>query len=563
MLCNKEMFMRKILKRVISGALIASMMLSFSACGKENDNKETTTVNVEDMTPEEFYGVDSWAAVENEVSTEDHYRNYYEVFVYSFADSDGDGIGDIQGLISKLDYIQDLGFNGIWLMPIMPSTTYHKYDVTDYRNIDAEYGTLDDFSDLIDECHKRNINVIIDLIFNHTSSKHEWFVTAKEYYKSLEAGAEPDFEECPYANYYNFKKTEDLVNASAYTKIQGSEYSYESMFWSEMPDLNLNNEAVRKEIEDIVDFWIDLGVDGFRLDAAKEYTSANAEANIEVLNWFSNYVKGVKEDAYIVAEVWDTYARIKQYYSSGIESIFDYAYGDSSGLLFTCVNQGNGKKLATNIQKTEAGYLEENPNMVNAPFGSNHDTGRIAGFTSKIEEKIKITAAINQIMSGCSFVYYGEEIGMSGSGKDENKRAPMYWTISTDGIMTDGPSAMDSGITHNFGTVEEQMENKNSIYWYYKKMLHIRNTYEEIPKGRTTALENLDDDGICGLLKKYNDESMYILCNVTNEEITVTLSKSEYSYEKMVEFLVTNIEQEIKIDGDKITLPPYSIAFLK
>ena len=228
--------MRKILKRVISGALIASMMLSFSACGKENDNKETTTVNVEDMTPEEFYGVDSWAAVENEVSTEDHYRNYYEVFVYSFADSDGDGIGDIQGLISKLDYIQDLGFNGIWLMPIMPSTTYHKYDVTDYRNIDAEYGTLDDFSDLIDECHKRNINVIIDLIFNHTSSKHEWFVTAKEYYKSLEAGAEPDFEECPYANYYNFKKTEDLVNASAYTKIQGSEYSYESMFWSEMPD---------------------------------------------------------------------------------------------------------------------------------------------------------------------------------------------------------------------------------------------------------------------------------------------------------------------------------------
>ena len=109
---------------------------------------------------------------------DDNYRNYYEIFVYSFYDSNGDGIGDLNGVTQKLDYIQDMGFNGIWLMPVMPSTTYHKYDVKDYCAIDSQYGTIDDFKNLVDECHKRGINVVIDMVINHTSSSHQWFIKA-------------------------------------------------------------------------------------------------------------------------------------------------------------------------------------------------------------------------------------------------------------------------------------------------------------------------------------------------------------------------------------------------
>jgi len=145
---------------------------------------------------------------------DDNYRNFYEIFVYSFYDSDGDGIGDINGIISKLDYINDgddstdsdLGFNGIWLMPIMPSTTYHKYDVKDYYNIDPQYGTLEDFKKLIKECKARDIKLIIDLVFNHTSAQHPWFTQAVHYLESLKEGEEPDLTVCPYVGYYNFAK---------------------------------------------------------------------------------------------------------------------------------------------------------------------------------------------------------------------------------------------------------------------------------------------------------------------------------------------------------------------
>ena len=512
--------MRKILKKIgaltLASCLAASMLVG---CNESTNNgeKETTTADISKLTPEEYFNVASWDSQEYEVAKEDHYRNYYEVFVYSFADSDGDGIGDLNGLISKLDYIEDLGFNGIWLMPIMKSTTYHKYDVVDYCSIDEEYGTME------------------------------------------------DFEKCPYANYYNIKTKEEVGNASGYAAISGTDYKYECQFWSGMPDLNLDNPQVRKEIENIVDFWIEKGVDGFRLDAAKEYTTGNSEKNIEVLNWFENYVKSVKEDTYVVAEVWDSQAAIANYYTSGVESIFDYAFGNNSGILVKCINLMNGKNLAQRFEKVEATYLSNNAKLVNAPFASNHDTGRLTGFLSNNQNKVKLAGALNQIMSGCSFVYYGEEIGMSGSvaARDENARTPMRWNNFAGGVNTVGPTNMDE-IEQPFATLEEQMKDKNSIYWYYKNMLHIRRTYEEISKGRTTAIDDFDENALCVIRKTYEDQTMIIIANLGNEPKTITLSKDKYGYSDMVASLVTNIgDDSITIDGDNITIPAYGIAFLK
>lgn len=551
--------MRKTFKKITSLMLASCMCIGMLAgCGKEKE--EETTVNKADLTPAQYYGVESWDSVEYEVAKEDHYRNYYEVFLYSYADSNGDGVGDIQGLISKLDYIDELGINGIWLMPTMPSTTYHKYDVVDYYGVDAEYGTLEDFQQLLEECHNRNINLIIDFVFNHTSSKHEWFTTAVEYYRSLPAGAEPDYTVCPYANYYNFAKSEDAPSGT-YTKISNSEWSYESVFWSEMPDLNLDNEVVKQEIEKAAKYWLDMGVDGFRLDAAKEYTSGNTPKNTEVLNWFENYVVSVKEDAFVVAEVWDGYNIIKDFYESGIESMFDYAYGDSDGYLMQNLKGGEGFTFAKRLESTQDGYLESNENMVNSPFLSNHDTGRIAGFAGGKDGRIKMACALNQIMSGCSFVYYGEEIGMSGSGKDENKRAPMNWSSFVGGVTTAGPSGMEA-VVNKFEPLDSQMEDINSIYWYYRKMLHIRSTYEEIAKGKVEAID-LGNDTVCVISKEYNGEKIYILCNFKDEPVTVSLSSSDYDYSKLVESLVINSDDEVKVDGDNITLPGYGVAFLK
>lgn len=555
----------KIFKK-IAALFLAIVMVSstFAGCGKGSSKKEEeTTVDKSSWTPEEYYGVDGWEAQENVI--DDNYRNYYHIFVYSFADSDGDGVGDLNGITSKLDYIEEMGFNGIWLSPIHQSTTYHKYDVVDYYSIDEEYGTMEDFDKFMEECEKRGIKVILDLVFNHTSTKHQWFKEATEYVRSLEPGEEANIEECPYVDYYHIKKNED-VNGGKYYKISGSEYSYEGQFWDQMPDLNLASTEVRREVEEIAKFWVDKGVGGFRLDAAKEFYTGSAEKNIEVLSWFTQYCKNLDEDLYLVAEVWDSFSVIKNYYTSGITSIFDYAYGDSTGHIIKAIQQaGNGqtgKNLTANFIKTQNAYLESNPDMINAPFLSNHDCGRIAGFASQKPERMKMAAALNAFMSGSSFVYYGEELGMSGAGKDENKRAPMYWSDfgSMDGVCA-GPSAMDE-VKHKNGSLEDQKEDKYSIYWYYRNVYHIKNTYPEIARGTVAAMDAIEDGNVCAISKTYDGETIYILFNLNKETTVVDVPKDVYNYEGLVASLAVD-ENEVSMKGETVTLPAYGIAVIK
>ena len=170
-----------------------------------------------------------WRAREIAV-IDDNYRTWYEIFVYSFCDSDGDRVGDLQGVISKLDYIQELGFNGIWLMPVMPASSYHKYDVKDYLDIDPEYGAMADFEQLAAECEKRGIKLIIDLVLNHTSSEHPWFTAACDYLESLGEQEEPSAQECPYYEYYHFVKGDP--KSDTWYRVGSSDYYYEGVFWS-------------------------------------------------------------------------------------------------------------------------------------------------------------------------------------------------------------------------------------------------------------------------------------------------------------------------------------------
>lgn len=505
-----------------------------------------------------------------EVAANNSNRSYYEIFVYSFYDSNGDGIGDLNGVTEKLDYINDgkpgtdtdLGCNGLWLMPIMPSTTYHKYDITDYKNIDPEYGTLEDFQKLVTACHERGINVIIDLVMNHSSSKHPWFQAASEYLRNLEPGKEPDFNECPYVWYYNFSHD----RPAGYQPLPGTDnWFYEAQFWGEMPDFNLYTDALRGEFADIIQFWLDLGVDGFRLDAAKEYVTGNTEANVAILSWFNDMVKSKKEDAYIVAEVWndmDTYGR---YYSSGINSCFDFAFATNSGVIANVLNKaypavGYGNAIV-NLQNTLNSY---SGSWADAPFYTNHDTARGAGYFSgdNSERQAKVAQAMNLLMSGNAFLYYGEELGMKGSGKDENKRAPMYWTMDSQAAgMCRGPEGMDS-IKMKYGSLEEQEKDENSIYQFVKKAIWIRNHYESISSGRAEVIGSLSGDDICAIRKVGREEETVLLFNCSDQLQYVRMEDGALSGKKIAEQLITGTEAAEVKDG-QIVVPAYSAVVLQ
>jgi glycosidase len=312
------------------------------------------------------------------IPMDDKYRTYYEVFLYSYEDSDGDGIGDLAGLTKKLDYIQDLGFTGIWLMPIMPSPTYHKYDVTDYYAIDPVYGTMDDFDAFLAACKEKGIRVILDLVMNHSSSRHPWFTQASDYLSTLEGA--PDPELCPYFNYYHF--SQEKLDGSYYT-VPGSEWYYEGRFTADMPDLNLMDEGVREEFRQIITFWLDKGVAGFRIDAAKEFESGSLDTNVKILSWLAETVREINPDAYLVAEVWSDLDSYSKYYASGIDSVFDYTFGDQSGVIASVLNRKNGSDAST-YGKVTASLTElfgsYNPEFIDAPFYTNHDLGRSAGY---------------------------------------------------------------------------------------------------------------------------------------------------------------------------------------
>lgn len=510
---------------------------------------------------------------------DDNYRTYYEVFVYSFCDSDGDGIGDLQGLISRLDYINDgddaadtdLGCNGIWLMPVNPSPTYHKYDVADYYAIDEEYGTLEDFQAFLSECGRRGIKVIMDLVLNHSSSQNPWFQEACTYLKGL-GGAQPDAAECPYFDYYHFSKEQ----SGGWYQVEGTDWYYEAQFWSEMPDFNLDCEPLREEIAKITQYWLDMGVGGFRLDAVKEYYTGAPQTNIAFLTWLTETVKLQKQDAYLVGEAWLDMADYAKYYESGIDSIFDFAFADKDGIISKVLNGLSAAKYGTAIASLDETYGAYNADYIDAPFYTNHDMGRSAGYYAGEDSaaQTKMAGAMNLFMGGSAFLYYGEELGMKGSGKDENKRAPMYWSMNPDAEgMCDGPADMDD-VKMKFESLEEQEKDADSVYQYYKKVIKIRSQNPEIARGKaeyvTTGDFSAEDtkESVCAIKKTYGDSELLLVFVTTAEteelDLTgITLNGKDIGAETEIRGTLVTGEEKIRFENGKAVMPGFSVLVLQ
>ena len=541
------------MKKKIMSLLLVTAMFATMLTGCEQKKQDEGSQVVENVIEYDYY--------QDLNIIDDNYRNFYEIFVYSFYDSDGDCVGDLQGVIKKLDYVEYMGFNGIWFMPIMPSPTYHKYDVTDYCAIDEAYGTMEDFEQLVAECHERGINVVIDFVINHSSSKHPWFTQACDYLRDLEDGQEPNVAECPYVDYYHFSKEKE---ASTFYQVYGTEWYYEGAFESGMPDLNLQSDAVRKEIQEIAKFWIDKGVDGFRMDAVRYYDRAGVKANNEVLNWIYSECTKLNPDFYMVSEAWEPLGTITQYYGSKTPSMFNFDAGQATGMLFKA---GKGYMpvgdYIDQLIAYDKRFSEQNPDYIDAPFLTNHDMRRVAEACVNNEKNMKMSAGLMMMMNGNPFVYYGEEIGMnSTSDKDENKRLPMYWSDIVRAGTTDGPPKCNLGITSSFEAVDEQLKDGHSILNYYRHAIRLRNENPEIARGEIKKIDALCTDTYGVMTKTYEGSTIAIAINNKGEEVQINLSESEIA-EMGIRGYLTLQGEEITLKDGVLTLPAKSICILK
>ena len=499
---------------------------------------------------------------QEEVSiVDDKCRNYYEIFVRSFYDSDGDGFGDLNGITQNLDYIADMGFNGIWLMPISSGQSYHKYDVVNFYKVDENFGTNDDLVNLVNKAHEKGIDIILDLVVNHTSNKHPWFLEACQ---SIRDNGRPSGD---YGEFYNFRTS----SGSGYSSIQGTSYYYECQFWSGMPDLNLDSDKVRAEIVNIMKFWLELGVDGFRLDATTSYYTNNTTKNVAFLQWLYNEAKKIKEDVYVVGEAW--YAsdvQVRKYYDSGVDSFFCFPVAQGEGAVATTLREAKtnsgqlfGKLLNTQETTYDIGIM--------APFLSNHDTSRAASFLGKTNpNKTKFAQGLISLMKGSTFVYYGEEIGMSSpESTDPSKRVALLWDkMDSTGYCTKTPEKIivREETYYSYGSVASQKEDPDSILNYYKYANYIRNANPEIARGTTKVFDDYYDQSsmITVFQRTYNGSTITIVVNLSYENTyTINLNKGELGYTEMKQYLCANYNEDVTLDGDAITLPPYSYAILK
>lgn len=576
-------------KRVasVATAVMAAMVMPFSAVAcTQKEKPNATPVNTDE------YNI-----------PQDYARTYYEVFVRSFSDSNGDGIGDIRGLINNLDYLNDgddsttadLGVNGIWLMPINQSPSYHKYDVKDYYSIDSQYGTLDDFEELVAECEKRGIWVQMDLVLNHTSNQHKWFTTALQ-----EARAGRDVNSGAMSKYCFVQQSTAPVSGTWYKVSGTSDYWYLGNFSSDMPDLNLSNLEVKAEIENIVDFWLNKGVRSFRLDAVP-WAFANSvsytEENGEFWTWFSEIcdekgrevygesTPGLAKYCYNVGEVWDnSQSTIDSFFGTGM-SCFNYtmAAKRSSGFIGAANGQVAAYRLTEKLQNVQTSTLDADPNAILSNFLSNHDNDRSGGYFGSDTYKIKQAAALYLLAPGNAYIYYGEEIGAKGSGRDENKRLSFNWGDSSKGI-TNSPSAADYTSDQSNGTWKSQTDDYDSILTFYRQTIKLRNRFPEIARGKIVALGidannkiatqesilansgaskladvNSNNKSIAIYSLTWNDSTIYIAHNIGDSACEIDISDLE-GYE--ISGSLAARGNHGSLNGGKLSLPSGAVVLL-
>jgi len=427
---------------------------------------------------------------------------FYEIFVRSFYDSDGDGIGDFNGLTEKLDYLNDgdpitdtdLGITGIWLMPIHESPSYHGYEAIDYRSINPKYGTMEDFKNFLDAAHERGIKVIIDYVMNHTSTEHPWFQKS--------AAGDPD-----YRDFYRWSEINPGYNGPWGQRVWHNSHGgrqfdehYYGLFWSGMPDLNYDNPAVKDSMFAISDFWInEVGVDGFRQDAVIYIDEdgsklKNTDETLQYWQDFNANLKAANPDAFAVGEAWEPTDIALQYVNDNrLDYVFEF---DLANAILEGVNSGSANPILSHMQTV----YNEYPFLQFGTFLTNHDQNRVMNVLGEDTEKAKVAASLYLTLPGIPYLYYGEEVGMLGQKPDENIRLPMQWSSEPNAGFTTGTPWRTPNSNFADFNVEEMQDDENSLYSHYRDLIHFRNDTPALQTGENEA-GLTSEDGLLTFLR--------------------------------------------------------------
>ena len=481
----------------------------------------------------------------------------YEIFVQSFADADKDGIGDIKGMTQKLDYLENLGIKAIWLMPINPSPSYHKYDVTDYYGIHPDYGSTADFKEFVQEAHERGLKVIMDLVVNHTGRDHPWFQSALEGpaspYRDYYVWADKD----SIAGQINKEETApDSGNLTQWHEAPGNEESYYGYFWGGMPDLNFDNPKVKEEIFKIGRYWLqEVDVDGFRLDAARHiFPDDRPEDNYAWWQEFRAEMEKVKPDVYLVGEVWDSTEKVAPYLK-GLHALFNF---DMSYAITEAAAKGRADSLVAQHKAIRNFYSKVTDEFIDATFLTNHDQNRVMSTLEVHPEKAKMAAALLFTLPGSPYIYYGEELGMLGQKPDEHIREPFLWAPQAEDEFRTSWIDPSYSTDESVPSLAEQQNHPTSIYSHYKDMISLRNSSKALTFGELEEAETKVPQ-LVTFRRTSEGEKLLVLHNLSEETKELQLKGTDQLYQSYF----FSSDEAASFKKKVVSLPPHSTLILK
>lgn len=495
----------------------------------------------------------------------------YQILVYSFADGNGDGIGDFQGIIDRLDYLKSLNVGYLWLSPIHPSPTYHHYDVKDYYAIDETYGGLDGFKALIAAAKEKGIGIVMDMVFNHASKESQWFQDACNSYSNhvkdgtLEAmKADPN------------DVGNDFVLSNVREEVSGQRHSinwnnvglyYEGNFSSQMPEFNLKSPSVKKKQAAILKHYLDLGVAGFRFDGCRYFMLSNAQDSVAYLDELAAEARKLKSDVLLVGEWWDGFSQSTLDQVTSTMPLFNFPTCSGAGMRAGMVNYAYQRRepysFASRVYENQKTTLNKSGGL-NHPvyFLNNHDMNRYAPKDS--EDLVKLTAASYLLTPGTPTIYYGEEILLKGTrggeGTDAARRLPMQW-IGDASKDTLRPTKIYDGVKEpkdqvTVGALEE-IEREGSITNYYKKVLQFRADHPEIGYGIHLTYGRDSEKLSMNRIVVDGNTKGYLVHNMSNEP-------------QMTAIMPEGLELDTSISlgkdyyqGCRLQLSPYSTVYLE
>ncbi|MCF7485332.1 alpha-glucosidase [Vibrio sp. A2-1] len=531
----------------------------------------------------------------------------YQIYPRSFLDSNNDGIGDLNGIISKLDYLKALGINVIWLSPVYQSPMDDNgYDISDYQAIAEEFGTMEEMKRLMDEAKERDIKIVMDLVVNHTSDEHRWFEQARS------------SKDNPYRDYYIWRDAQpdgsapddqgSIFGGSAWQWDELTQQYYFHLFSKRQPDLNWENPKVQEEVHTMMNWWIDLGIGGFRLDVIdligkeidKEITG-NGPRLHKLLQQMNQATFGNK-DLLTVGETWGATPEIAKLYSgqdrNELSMVFQFEH-----ITLTWENGDKWNPIPLDLREFKnvltKWQLELADGGWNSLFWNNHDLPRLVSKYGDDKhfrvESAKMLATCLHFLKGTPYIYQGEEIGMTNVAFDnldqykdiethnfykvktesgithehmmdaihensrDNARTPMHWNSQTNAGFSDGTPWIELNPNYPEINVESALADPSSIFYHYKKLIALRKAHPAIVYGSFTPVFE-EHDQVFAYVRELDGEKLFVVCNFSNDKLT--LDMPEQYQTQTLDCLINNYQTVTELSA-KLELAPYESFAVK